>query len=146
MIYKATEHKLNARYRALKNCDLDKHIDNKCGQIMSMLCDKIWHNRTLIKKHNKECLEKRNTLVVCHKCLKMCLKMHKLLHKETRIQVPYKAIAWLPSMWNCLEHRRCSTKTFKQRAQYGAFTIKGELLPLEEGNLYRWVDDEGYSC
>ena len=31
-------------------------------------------------------------------------------------------------------------------AQDGAFTIKGDLLLMEEGNLYVWVDEIGYSC
>ena len=39
-----------------------------------------------------------------------------------------------------------AVQSLQQRSQDGAFTIKGELLQLEEGKLYREVDDSGYSC
>ena len=37
-----------------------------------MLCGKICNNRTVIKKHNKECLEKGTNLVVSQKCDLRC--------------------------------------------------------------------------
>ena len=100
-----------------------------------MLCGKICNNRTCINKH-KGVSWKRDQF---GSLPKVWLKMHKLCHNETKIYVPYKAIVWMPSMWNDLEHRWCCTESLQQRSQDDAFTIKGQLLPLEDGNLYRWV-------